>query len=213
MTVATDRREKGRKRQQLVVEAAARAIAELGLANVRVSDIAERAGMTSGHVTYYFPSKTDLLMLASRQSEEGLADLAVAELAGIDDPWERLERLIDLSASHGRGDPGWILWFQVWSDAATDDGAAAVHDELDGRWRGILRDVLAHGRAQGDFVFDDLDDVAQILSAAIDGLSIQLTAGAPDFDRARMLRLCLHASAALLGGGPSAAGDRQSALG
>lgn len=198
-TTATGRRAKGKAREELVVEAAAKAIAELGLANVRVSDVAERAGMTPGHVTYYFPSKTELLMLAIRQSEEALVEQAEAELAGIDEPWVRLERLIELSAANERGDTGWILWFQVWSDAATDDTVARVHNELDERWRQILVGVLADGRDRGVFVFDDLAEMAQLISATIDGLSIQLTVGAPDFDRARMLALCLRASAVLLG--------------
>lgn len=204
MSEVTDRRAKGRARQQIVVDAAAQAIADLGLANVRVSDIAERAGMTSGHVTYYFPSKTDLLMLAIRRSEESLVEQVDAELDGIAEPWARLERLIELSASNGRGDPGWILWFQVWSDAATDDTVAEVHNELDARWREILRGALDYGRARGAFAFDDLDDTAEVISAAIDGLSVQLTVGAPGVDHARMLRLCLRVCAALLGGAPEA---------
>ena len=199
----TGRLAKGEARRELVVEAAARAIADRGLANVRVSDIAERAGMTSGHVTYYFPSKTDLLMLAIRRSEESLLEQVDAELRLIVEPWARLERLIDLSASEGRGDAGWILWFQVWSDAATDDTVADVHNELDGRWRRILREVLQYGRDRGAFSFDDLDDVTQMISAAIDGLSVQLTVGAPGFDRERMLHLCLRVCTTFLDARPA----------
>ncbi|MFF2389041.1 TetR/AcrR family transcriptional regulator [Agromyces sp. NPDC058104] len=197
--MVTDRRAKGRAREELVVEAAAKAIAELGLANVRVSDIAERAGMRPGHITYYFPSKTELLMLAIRQSEEELVEQAEAELGGIVEPWARLERLIELSASNGRGDPGWILWFQVWSDAATDDVVSEVHNELDEGWRQILRDVLEYGRERGAFAFDELDEVSQILSATIDGLSIQLTVGAAGVDHERLLALCMQTCAAFLG--------------
>ncbi|MFJ6532665.1 TetR/AcrR family transcriptional regulator [Microbacterium sp. NPDC091662] len=195
----TARLAKGAARQKIVVDATAAAIAELGLANVRVADIAERAGMTAGHVTYYFPSKTDLLMLAIRRSEESLVEKVDAELRIIDQPWARLERLLELSASDGRGDPGWILWFQVWSDAATDDAVAAVHGELDGRWRSILREILAYGRERGAFTFDDLDDATDVISAAVDGLSVQLTVGAPGFDRERMLRLSLQVCSAFLG--------------
>ena len=68
----TKRREKSKAREELVVDAAAQAIAERGFANVRVSDVADLAGMSPGHVTYYFPAKTDLLMRAIRQSEEAL---------------------------------------------------------------------------------------------------------------------------------------------
>lgn len=185
-----ERRAKGRSREDLVVSAAARAIAELGMANVRVSDVAERAGMTPGHVTYYFPSKNDLLMRAIRQSEEALSAQVEAELAAVDDPWERLDRLVDLSAADGPGDPGWVLWFQVWSTAAADPEVARVHDELDVRWRTILADVIRYGRERGTFSTADPDVVALQLSALIDGLSIQLALGSPGLTRPELLRLC-----------------------
>lgn len=196
MTVS---RAKSVARRELVVEAAGQAIADLGFAHVRVADIAERAGMTPGHVTYYFPSKTELLLHAIRQSEESLVEQVEAELSGIEEPWARLSRLIELSASNGREDAGWILWFHLWSDAASDDAVATVHNELDGRWRQILADVLEYGRGCEVFCFDELDTVAQLISATIDGLSIQLTVGAPGFDRERTIALCLRACEAFLG--------------
>ncbi len=192
----TERRAKGKAREELVVGAAAQVIAERGLANVRVSDVAERAGMSPGHVTYYFPSKDDLLMRAIRQSEDALATQVVEEIEAISDPWKRLERLIELSASSGPGDPGWVLWFQVWSNAALDPEVARVHDELDARWRSILADVIRYGCDLGAFETEDADEAALLLSTMIDGLSIRLTLGSPSLDRAELLRLCRTAARA-----------------
>lgn len=194
----TERRGKGKAREALVVGAAAQAIAERGFANVRVSDVAERAGMSPGHVTYYFPSKGDLLMRAIRQSEESLAGQVAEALKRIPDPWKRLDQLLALSAANGRGDPGWILWLEVWSNAALDPGIARVHDELDRRWRGILIDVITFGCGQGAFHADDPDETARLLSAVIDGLSIQLTLGSAGMGRGDLLRLCHTAARALL---------------
>lgn len=100
----TTRRRTGMTREALIIRAAGQAIAERGLASVRVSDVAERAGMSPGHVTYYFPSKSVLLMRAIRQREEALALELAVELETIRDPWTRLERLIELSAAQGPGD-------------------------------------------------------------------------------------------------------------
>jgi AcrR family transcriptional regulator len=174
------------------------AIAERGLANVRVSDIAKRAGMSPGHVTYYFPSKSDLLMRAIRQSEESFAVQVAEEIQAIGDPWKRLERLIEVSAASGVGDPGWVLWFQVWSNAALDPEVARVHDELDARWRAILADVICYGRDRGAFEVEDPKETALILSALIDGLSIQLTLGSAGLDRGGLLRVCQAAARAHL---------------
>jgi AcrR family transcriptional regulator len=194
----TKRRAKGKAREELVVGAAAQAIAERGFANVRVSDVAERAGMSPGHVSYYFPSKGDLLMRAIRQSEERLSELVAEEIRGIRDPWKRLERLIEASAASGPGDPGWLLWFEVWSNAALDPDVARLHDELDARWRSILSDVIRYGCERGAFEAKDPDETALLLSALVDGLSIQLTLGSASLDREGLLHLCRAAARAHL---------------
>ena len=200
----TKRRAKGKAREELIVGAAAEVIAERGLANVRISDVAERAGMSTGHVTYYFPSKTDLLMHAIRQNERSFIALVETEIQRIRDPWRRLERLIELSAASGPGDPGWVLWFEVWSNAALDPDVARVHEELDGRWRAILTDVIRYGCEQGAFGVQHPEEVALLLSAMIDGLSVQLTLDAGDLSRPDMLRLCSDAAKLLLRDGAPA---------
>jgi len=199
MTAAVDtRRAKGLEREARIVAAAIEVIAERGLPYTRISDVAARAGMTPGHVTYYFPSKNDLLMRAIDQSEAGLVDELQAALHRIRDPWKRLDRLIELSVATGPGDPGWVLWFQVWLEGALDDGVARGHDEIGIRWRAILADALSYGMARGAFRPVDVDEVADVVSATIDGLSIQLTLGARGTSRAHLLALLQTTTRALL---------------
>jgi AcrR family transcriptional regulator len=193
------RREKGRTRQDLIVEAAVQVIAERGLANVRISDVAERAGMTPGHVTYYFPSKNALLLSAIRRSEEQFTDRLERQLARIVDPWRRLRRYLELATPSGPRDPAWLLWFEVWAQAALDPEVAAVHEELDARSRTVLAGVIRHGTERGAFGTADPDRAALLLSATVDGLSVQLALGAGGMTRAGLLRLCLAAAEAQLG--------------
>lgn len=199
-----DRLTKGKQREETVLAAAAQAIADLGFSNVRVSDIAERAKMTPGHVTYYFPSKNDLLLLAIRRSEEQLVEQSREWLAAIEDPWLRLRQLIRLSAAEGFQDEGWALWLQVWGSGMADDAVSSEHRQLDERWFRILVEVIEYGCAEGVFHVDDVDDTAEIVSALIDGLSIQVTVGSPRVDRDRSLRLCELGAASVL----RYAGDR-----
>jgi AcrR family transcriptional regulator len=154
--------------------------------------------MSPGHVTYYFPSKSDLLMRAIRQSEEAFSVQVAEQIKGIRDPWKRLEKLIELSAASGPADPGWVLWFEVWSSAALDPDIAQVHDELDGRWRAIVTDVIRYGCERGAFEVEDPEQTALLLSATIDGLSIQLTLGSGGMKRKDMLQLCGSAARAHL---------------
>jgi AcrR family transcriptional regulator len=159
------------EREALVVRAAGQAIAERGLANVRMADVAERAGMTVGHVSYYFPSKIELLMRAIRASEDEHWTTVEAALTKIRDPWKRLDKLLDVAASSGARDPGWVLWFQLWLESALDSDVE-----------------------QGAFVSAGPTQDATLLSAVVDGLSIQVTLDAPDVSRTRMMKL-LKASA------------------
>jgi AcrR family transcriptional regulator len=196
------RQTRGAAREKLVLGAATELIAERGLANLRVSDVAERANMSPGHVTYYFPSKTELLMRAIRQSEEAYTDRVEAEITPITDPWKRLVRLVELSVAEGPNDPGWVLWFEVWSNAALDPEVARLHEELDTRSRGLLADVIRYGCDKGAFTTDDPTTAAALLAAVFDGLSIQLTLGTKDLDRDEVMRLCMVAAEAQLGPRP-----------
>jgi len=190
----TARRAKGREREALVVEAAAQAIAERGLANVRMSDVADIAGMSVGHVSYYFPSKIELLMRAITANEERHWTSVESRIAKIRDPWKRLDKLLDTAAASGPRDPGWVLWFQLWLESALDADVARGHHDLDARWRRILADVIRYGVEQGDFASTDPDEDALLLSSLVDGLSIQVTLESPLLSRTRMMKL-IRASA------------------
>jgi AcrR family transcriptional regulator len=197
----TKRRARGTEREETVVLAAADLIAERGLANLRVSDVAERAGMSVGHVTYYFPSKTELLMKAIRRSEELFQTEVQAQLVRYDSAWERLRALVESGAAAGHGDPGWLLWFEVWASAGTDVDVAALQRDLDGLWRAMLAEVVDYGVTRGEFASPDPARAVDLLSALTDGLSVQLALGGTDLTRARLLELVLGLAAELLGAG------------
>ncbi|HET7928729.1 MAG TPA: helix-turn-helix domain-containing protein, partial [Actinomycetota bacterium] len=84
------RREERQKRREAVLQAALDVIVDRGLANTRMSDIAERAGMSAGHILYYFESKDDLLMELLRWSEDLLFKQAAEEFERLPSWDERL---------------------------------------------------------------------------------------------------------------------------
>src|SRR6516164_713694 len=49
-------------RRDQIVEAAVSVITEQGLQNLSLSEIEKKAGMSRGQLTYYFPSKEDILL-------------------------------------------------------------------------------------------------------------------------------------------------------
>ena len=192
------RRSKGAERELAVVTAAAELIGEQGLASLRMADVAERAGMSVGHVTYYFPSKTELLIRAISQSEEQFQSDVTAALARHNDPWSRLVTLVELAAAEGPRDPGWLLWFEVWANAAVDESVAEVQAQLGGWWRGQMADVIAYGIDRGAFSTSDPDRVGSVLSALTDGMSVQVALGDGSTTRDDLLDLVLSIARDLL---------------
>lgn len=195
----TQRRSKGAERELSVVTAAAELIAEQGLAQLRMADVADRAGMSVGHVTYYFPSKTELLVRAIQQSEEQFQSEVRLALQRHDDAWARLTALVELAAASGPNDPGWLLWFEVWANAATDPELAEVQRQLDGWWRQQMTDVIAYGTAQGAFRSADPGRAVSILSALTDGLSVQLALGSDAVARTELIDIVTGLAHDLLG--------------
>src|SRR5213082_2830223 len=86
--------EDGRRSRDRVLKAALDLIIEAGIDQVRLAEIARRAGMSSGQVMYYFTSKEHILLetLAwqEHQDTSGLRE-SLARVAG---GWPQLERFI-----------------------------------------------------------------------------------------------------------------------
>jgi AcrR family transcriptional regulator len=188
----TQRRTKGAERELSVVTAAAELIAEEGLGQLRMADVADRAGMSVGHVTYYFPSKTRLLVRAIQLSEEQFHEQVRVALAAHEGAWSRLTALVELAAATGPRDPGWLLWFEVWANAAVDPGLAAVQRELDGWWRGQMAEVIDYGVRAGAFRPTDAGRACSVLSALTDGLSVQLALGSDAVTRPELIDIVMN---------------------
>ncbi|MEM7426820.1 MAG: TetR/AcrR family transcriptional regulator [Pseudomonadota bacterium] len=92
-------REQGaRARRQALVEAAAACFAEKGFHQTSMRDLAERAGVSLGNLYNHFKSKTDIIREIARLEADGLNALQ-AELAGLDDPAQFLDRFVQLYVS------------------------------------------------------------------------------------------------------------------
>lgn len=73
-------------------EAALEAIAELGVAGVRVEELARTLGTSKGSCYWYFPTREDLIAAAFARWEAGTQEI-IARLEALPDPQQRLRRL------------------------------------------------------------------------------------------------------------------------
>ena len=190
-------------RRQQVLEAARAAIAEYGLSNVRMAHIAERSGMSAGHILYYFKTKDRILVETLRWSEAESRQQWQAELAKIEDAAERLAHFLDFYVPSGPRDPTWALWVEVYGMALASPEIVRGLEELDQAWHDTLEEIVALGIRQGQFRAVDVVEFADRFIALINGYAIRITVGDPRLDRDGLLRRAISTAAGELGVPPS----------
>jgi AcrR family transcriptional regulator len=183
-------------RRRQILQAAVHVIADRGLCDTRIQDVAERAGTSSALVIYYFKEgKGQLLREALTYAEGHFYQETANALAELASARERLVRLVQLSCALGDGSQtlrdDWVLWLDLWARAPRDPDVAREREALDRRWRQTIVDIVRQGQAAGEFAPVDADDFALRLAALIDGLAIQVMLGDPEVPAERMFDLCM----------------------
>ena len=190
------------KRRTQMLEAAMEVIAERGLGETRIADVADRAGLSPALVVYYFGSKETLLTEALAYAEDLFYVEAFRELTDIEGASERLVRLIELACPpvvSRESDEYWTLWVELWSRALRNDEASRKREALERRWRNTIAEVVREGQASGEFGPCEPERFATYLSALMDGLALQVLFGDPAVSGELANEMCLGAAARELG--------------
>ncbi len=186
----------GAPRRHDMLRAAAELIAERGIGDTRIADVAERVGASPALVIYYFKTKGRLLGEALRYSEQRFYDAAEAMLERTTTLRSRLETLVQWTCVPQKADevPGaWGLWFDLWATAFRVDEVRRDRIELDQRWRDMISRLVREAQASGEVAKDiDADDFAITFAALLDGLSIQVALRDPVVDVNRALDIALR---------------------
>lgn len=179
-TVHHERSENAKRRRD-IVEAAWNLIAERGYSAVRIADIASACGTSSATVHYYFRSKAEIFEEVLRYSVKLAFDRQVAVLHSIDDPVERLRRLLDLQTPHdGVLRHEWSIWLQTWGQVAVGASRGENHRQSYGRWFQAVRSAIVAGQQGGLIIDTPSDELAIELTAMMDGLGIKVLTGLLD---------------------------------
>jgi AcrR family transcriptional regulator len=202
--LAGGRQKVAKDRHQEILNAAAKVITERGLAETRISDIADQAGVSPGLILYYFESKDRLLSDALSYTNDRFYLETSRELRRIPGARSQLDRFIQLSV------PGllpeferleeWALWIEIWVRALRDPEMAKDREVLDRRWRAQIADIVHRGQQSGEFPATDApEDLALRLGALIDGLAIQVLMNDSEVSPQRMQEVCMEVAARELG--------------
>ncbi|MFB6836110.1 TetR/AcrR family transcriptional regulator [Streptomyces sp. NPDC056361] len=183
------RQPSGDEARERAMRAAISVIAEKGTAALRMSDIAARAGMSTGHILYHFGKKDRLLLevLAWSQADLWARYQQAADKAA--SPAEKLDLFVRFYLPSHQGDERYALWTQVLAQRHDEAGRKILTELLDG-WDERLEAILREGRDLGHFAAVDLPEFTIRAVAMLSGLAEDVM-----FGRSRWQRTSPHAFA------------------
>lgn len=177
------------KRAELL-KAVISVVAQEGYAGASLRKVAQRAGCTTGAVTYYFESKEAMVAAVI----EHLFD-QFDTLLDFADIKERFRKWLDMT---GADADLWMAQFQLLAIARHEPALAAIFQRRYARYRRVLASSLARGQNEGTIRKDiSADLLADQLSAMGDGWMMMLPIE-PERFGPRRIEILLDAVIALI---------------
>jgi AcrR family transcriptional regulator len=179
------------ERKADLLEAAQRAMAEHG-AGVRLNQVAEHAGLTSGAILYHYPDLQELLVDANRAGMERFHDARVRAIEGVSDPAARLVVTITSGLPLNGDDEEVRLLCALGGEAARNTVYAVLLTSLFDRQVAMYQAILESGEVQGVFTLAaDPITIARNLVALEDAYGYRIMAGHPTLDHDATAELIL----------------------
>jgi len=171
------------ERRADLVEAARRAMLEHGT-SVRLNQVAEQAGLTSGAVLYHYPDLQDLLLDANRAGMERFYEQRLRAIEGIASPARKLVVTIMSGLPTDSDDPDVRLLCELGGAAARNSVYALLLTSLYDRQVSLYQVILESGAAQGEFSLrDDSLAIGRNLVALEDAYGYRIMARHGAIDR------------------------------
>jgi AcrR family transcriptional regulator len=165
-----DRRTVEVRREEMLV-ATVDLLDRVGLAAIRVADVADELGVSAGLVFYHFGTKDALVADAFAHAVDRDLHRLDRAVARGSDAVDRLRRVLRLYGPTGAA-TGWRLWIDAWALAQREPVIRKVLRRLDQRWSAVLLGVVEDGVAEGAFRCPDPAAAVTRVSALLDGLSV-----------------------------------------
>jgi AcrR family transcriptional regulator len=190
------------QRREQMLRAALGVIVERGYAESRIADVADRAGTSPALVIYYFKTKDQLLTEAIRFSEDTWYEAGTRRMEQIPTAAGKLEEIVAmccLPEENTEPETSWVLWLDLWSQAARNPEVASVRQKFDERWRGLICSLVVAGQVAGEFGPVEPAEFAVLLSGLLDGFAVQIALDDPVVDASRAFELTMRFIAGQLG--------------
>jgi AcrR family transcriptional regulator len=153
-------------------------VARKGLASVRLRDVADAAGLTSGAVLYYYEGLDDLFTAAYDRAVERFCRDREQAIAGIDDAAARLATAVRLGVPDGPDDAEIRMLYELEAVAFRSAACAALMAAYIERQVAMYASVLEVGAAVGRLrLSGDARSIARNIVALEDGQGLYVLLG------------------------------------
>lgn len=181
------------ERREQILRAACEVVSEKGYKALRVTDVAGRAGISTGSVHYYFETKRELMHAAFEWNFSRSLERRRSILSRHANARDRLRAFVDSYLP--RDDEtaaAWHVWAETWVEALHDPELRGLNERIYGEWRTLIAEIIRVGQAEGLLVPGDPVLLANALVSMIDGLAIQALVGSSHMTIRRMRAVCEH---------------------
>ena len=154
--------------RQHILDEAAKVFAAKGVANTKISDLAEAAGVSQGLLYRYFTDKDDVFVALLERAVNGVNDIAQSCNEHTGTPLEKLQRLTEQILQGMSEGP---VYLQLISQAMALSGRA--HETI---WKmetvvTILRELIIEGQTVGEIAKRDPDQLVILYLGCLYGLA------------------------------------------
>ena len=189
------------ERRADLIEAMLDCIAEGGIQNATVREVAERAGVSGGLIRHYFETKEHLLHAAYHATMEEMMALGNEAIA-VCPPKARLKAFVVACLTPPMIDPRRLsLWAAFIAMAHADPAMGKIHRETYGAYRILIENVIAEAFSEAGRVAPQavVRRLAIEVNAVLDGLWLEGSLAGDMFDDGELLQAGLHAVEAITG--------------
>jgi len=179
-------------RRHQLIRATIKCVAKRGFAETTMADVTQEAGLSLGIVNLHFQSKDKLFIETLRYlSEEYEVACQAAMAKAGPSPGERLAALVALDFSPRVADRRKIaVWFAFWGEAKSRPTYMQLCAEKDRRYEDTVARLCQEIIDDGGYEHVRAPDIANGLSAMVNGLWLDLLMTPDDMDRAKATSIC-----------------------
>lgn len=173
-------------RRTEIAAAACQAIAECGIEGVKLTDVGEAAGCTTGAITHYFADKNEVLVAALDHAGATMNVRMERVLAR--DPDDAVGLLAEALPLDRKGRAEIVVWYSFWSRALADRRLTRRQRAMHRRWLDRVEALLASLAERGEAeLAAPLPEEAEALAAMINGIGLRASLDPREWPKARQI--------------------------